>query len=57
METSDACILTMVDDFTRECLGLVVDTSSSGIRVARELDRITELRGYCIRELGLNNMQ
>jgi hypothetical protein len=30
----------------RECLGLVVDTSLTGQRVARELDRIAELRGY-----------
>jgi putative transposase len=39
-------ILTLVDDFTRECLGLVVDTSLTGRRVARELDRVAELRGY-----------
>jgi transposase InsO family protein len=39
-------ILTLVDDFTRECLTLVVDTSLNGLRVARELDRIAELRGY-----------
>jgi transposase InsO family protein len=39
-------ILTLVDDFTRECLGLVVDTSLTGLRVARELNRIAELRGY-----------
>ena len=38
-------VLTVVDDFTRECLGLVVDTSLSGLRVGRELDRIVELRG------------
>lgn len=38
-------ILTLVDDFTRECLGLVVDTSLTGPRVARELDRIIECRG------------
>lgn len=38
-------ILAIVDDFTRECLGLVVDTSLSGIRVARELDRLIEMRG------------
>jgi putative transposase len=38
-------VLAVVDDFTRECLGLVVDTSLSGQRVARELDRIAELRG------------
>ena len=28
----------MVDDFTRECVTLVADTSLSGFRVARELD-------------------
>jgi len=39
-------ILTLVDDFTRECLGLVVDTSLTGLRVGRELDRIAEARGY-----------
>ena len=38
-------VLAVVDDFTRECLGLVVDTSLSGLRVGRELDRIVELRG------------
>jgi putative transposase len=38
-------ILAVVDDFTRECLGLVADTSLSGLRVARELDRIAEVRG------------
>jgi putative transposase len=31
-------ILAVVDDFTRECLALVADTSLSGARVARELD-------------------
>lgn len=38
-------VLVVVDDFTRECLTLVVDTSLSGLRVARELDRLAELRG------------
>ena len=38
-------ILTVVDDFTRECLGLVADTSLSGSRVARELDAIIGRRG------------
>ncbi len=37
-------MLTVVDDFTRECLALVVDTSLSGLRVGRERDRIAELR-------------
>jgi putative transposase len=39
-------VLAIVDDFTRECLGLVVDTSLSGLRVGRELDQIAGLRGY-----------
>ncbi len=39
-------ILTVVDDFTRECLATIADTSLSGLRVIRELDRIAERRGY-----------
>ena len=38
-------VLTVVDDYTRECLALVADSSLSGARVARELDRIIEGRG------------
>ncbi len=38
-------ILAIVDDFTRECLALVADTSLSGLRVARELDAIIAVRG------------
>ena len=38
-------ILAIVDDFTRECLALVADTSLSGSRVARELDAIIVQRG------------
>lgn len=38
-------VLTIVDDCTRECLGLGADTPLSGLRVARELDRIIEKRG------------
>ena len=38
-------ILAVVDDFTRENLALVVDTSLSGARVARELDAIIAVRG------------
>jgi putative transposase len=38
-------ILAVVDDFSRECLALVADTSLSGVRVARELDRLVEFRG------------
>jgi putative transposase len=37
-------ILAVVDDFTRECLALVVDSSLSGVRVARELEHLAEFR-------------
>ena len=39
-------ILAVIDDFNRECVGLVADVSLSGVRVARELDKIAELCGY-----------
>ena len=38
-------ILAIVDDCTRENLALVADTSLSGLRVARELDRVIAERG------------
>ena len=38
-------VLVVVDDFTRECLALVVDTSLSGARVTRELDTLIAQRG------------
>lgn len=38
--------LCVVDDFTREALAIVVDTSLSGVRVGRELDRIIARRGW-----------
>ena len=38
-------ILAIVDDCTRECLALVADTSLSGARVGRELDRLIAERG------------
>lgn len=38
-------ILTVVDDFTREYLALVADTSLSDARVARELDGLLARRG------------
>jgi len=38
-------ILAVVDDFTRECLALIVDSSLSGVRVVRELKRLAEFRG------------
>ena len=38
-------ILTVVDDYTRENLALVADTSLSGLRVTRELDQVIADRG------------
>jgi putative transposase len=38
-------ILCIVDDFTREALALVVDTSIGGQRLARELDGLIAQRG------------
>jgi putative transposase len=38
-------ILAVVDDFSRECLALVADTSLSGARVARELTTLIARRG------------
>lgn len=35
----------VIDDCTRECIGLIADTSLSGARVARELDAIIRLYG------------
>lgn len=38
-------ILAVIDDCTRENLGLIADTSISGARVARELDALVRLYG------------
>ena len=48
-------ILAVIDDFTRECLALVPDTSISGRRVVRELDAIIAVRGKprtCVSDNG-----
>jgi putative transposase len=37
--------LNIVDDFTRECVAIEVDTSIGGQRVVRVLDRLAETRG------------
>jgi putative transposase len=37
--------LTIVDDFTRECLAIEVDTSLPGSRVVAVLERLRDLRG------------
>lgn len=38
-------VLAVVDDLTRQALALVIDTSSSGARVARQLDARIASRG------------
>src|SRR6516164_4836781 len=48
-------ILAIVDDFTRECLALVPDTSLPGLRVLRELDALIAARGrpsMCVSDNG-----
>jgi len=39
-------VLCVIDDFSRECLVTVVDTTTSDVRVARGLNRIVGLPGY-----------
>lgn len=50
-------ILAIVDDFTRECLCLVADTSLSGRRVARELDTIATSRGWPVSVVSDNGTE
>lgn len=38
-------MLTVIDAYSRKCLGIVLDTSLSGQRVARELDSLIEKNG------------
>jgi putative transposase len=38
-------VLAVIDDFSRECLALLCDTSLSGERVARELNALIRLYG------------
>ncbi len=39
-------VLCVLDDFSRECLAAVVDTSLGGARVARELEQVVNQRGW-----------
>ena len=39
-------VLRVIDDFSWKCLATVADYSISGVRVARELERIAGVRGY-----------
>lgn len=48
-------MLTVIDIFTRESLAIEVDTSLSGVRVARVLDQIIAQRGAAPEEIVLDN--
>lgn len=48
-------LLTVVDAFTRESLAIEVDTSLSGVRVARVLDQVIADRGAAPQEIVLDN--
>jgi putative transposase len=50
-------ILCVVDDFSRECLALVADTSISGARVARELTTIIGRRGKPLMIVSANGIE
>jgi putative transposase len=53
--TAGAFALAIIDDFTRESLALIPDTSLSGARVARELDALIARRGRpksCVSDNG-----
>jgi putative transposase len=48
-------ILAVVDDYSRECVRLIADTSISGARVARELDAAITARckpAMCVSDNG-----
>ena len=50
-------VLAVVDDFTRECLILIADTSLSGARVVRELDALIARRGRSMTIVSGNGTQ
>lgn len=47
----------MIDDFSRECLAAVVDTSLSGDKVVPDLDLVAEMRGYPSRKVRDNGTE
>lgn len=50
-------ILTIVDDYSRESLKMVVDTSLNGVRVRDELTKLMEIRGMPERILSDNGTE
>ena len=47
----------MIDDFNRDCLATVVDTSLSEHRVVLELDQIAKMRGSTRMEVSDNGTE
>ena len=47
--------LNVVDDFTRECLAIEVDTSLTGLRVAEVIEKIIFIRGAKPRSIVIDN--
>ncbi|WP_445082238.1 integrase catalytic domain-containing protein, partial [Candidatus Protochlamydia sp. R18] len=47
----------MVDEFTRESLKMIIDTSLSGLRVIRELEELIKYRGYPRRIISDNGTE
>lgn len=50
-------MLNVVDDYTRECLWIEVDTSLPGLRVARVLEQLVQMRGRPHHVLSDNGLE
>ncbi len=48
-------ILTVVDQFTRECVGLEADRSMTGMKVAQALERARQERGNLPESITVDN--
>jgi len=48
-------ILTVIDQFTRECIALEVDRSMTGMKVAQALERVKEERGSLPESITVDN--
>jgi putative transposase len=48
-------ILTVVDQFTRECVGLEADRSMTGMKVAQALERARQERGSLPESITVDN--
>ena len=50
-------VLAVVDDYSRDCLALMADTSLSGLRDTRELDGLIHLRGKPVTAVSDNGTE